>query len=78
MVHIIYFFQPLRTPLTKEEHIELILMAASGSCRKVAMDFMRKHDMHITQSTVADLINKFKKTGRSGGPQQPLKKAQLP
>lgn len=72
MVHIIYVFQPLRTPLTKE-HVELILMAASGSCRKVAMDFKRKHGKHITQSTVAELINNFKMTG-SGDPRTATEK----
>ncbi|MCJ8735946.1 hypothetical protein PDJAM_G00253390 [Pangasius djambal] len=50
-------------PLTKEERIEIILMPGSGSCRKVVMDFNRKHGQHITHDTVAKLINKSKKTG---------------
>ncbi|MCI4382629.1 hypothetical protein PGIGA_G00017000, partial [Pangasianodon gigas] len=49
-------------PLTKEERIEIILMAGSGSCCKVAMDFTRKHGKHITHNSVAKLINKFKNT----------------
>ncbi|MCI4389323.1 hypothetical protein PGIGA_G00096670 [Pangasianodon gigas] len=49
-------------PLTKEEGIEIILMAGSGSCRKVEMEFNRKHGKHITHDTVAKPINKFKKT----------------
>jgi hypothetical protein len=32
---------------------EIIQMAGSGSCRKVAMNFNRKHVMYITQGTVA-------------------------
>jgi hypothetical protein len=30
---------------------------------KVAMEFERKHGKHISQDTVANLIEKFKKTG---------------
>jgi hypothetical protein len=49
-------------------------MAGSGSCRKVAMDFHKKHGKNITHDTVAKLIEKFKNTGsvtrqpRSGCP----------
>ncbi|XP_053543967.1 uncharacterized protein LOC128635364 isoform X2 [Ictalurus punctatus] len=46
-----------RTPLTKEERIEIILTAESGSCRKLTMDFNRKHSQHITHDTVGKLIN---------------------
>jgi len=49
-------------PLSKEERIEIILMAGSGSCRKVAIDFNRKHGKHITHDTVAKVIETFRKT----------------
>ena len=49
--------------LTKEQRIEIILMAGSGSSRMVALNFNRKHGTNITHDTVAKLISKFKKTG---------------
>ena len=47
----------------KEQQIEIILMAGSGSSRMVALNFNRKHGTNITHDTVAKLISKFKKTG---------------
>ena len=38
-------------PLSNEERIEIILMAGSGSCRKVAIDFNRKHGKHVKHDT---------------------------
>ena len=58
--------------LTKQQRIEIILM--SGSSRKIAEEFNRKHGTSITHDTVAKLFVKFKKTGsvedqrRSGRP----------
>ena len=49
--------------LTKEQRIEIILMAGSGNSRMVALNFNRKHGTNITHDTVAKLISKFKKTG---------------
>ena len=49
--------------LTKEQRIEIILMAGSGSSRMVALNLNRKHGTNITHDTVAKLISKFKKTG---------------
>ena len=49
--------------LTKEQRIEIILMAGSGSSRMVALNFNRKHGTNITHDTAAKLISKFKKTG---------------
>ena len=49
--------------LTKEQRIEIILMAGSGSSLMVALNFNRKHGTNITHDTVAKLISKFKKTG---------------
>ena len=49
--------------LSREERIEVILMAGSGSSRKVAMEFNRKHGKNIIHDTVAKLIRKFQKTG---------------
>jgi hypothetical protein len=43
--------------------MEMILMAGSGSCPNIAMDFNRKHGKNITHDTLAKLIEKFKKTG---------------
>ena len=42
-------------PLSKEERIEIILMAGSGSCRKVAIDFNRKHGKHITHDKIQNM-----------------------
>lgn len=49
--------------LNKEQRIEIILRAGSGSIRKVAIEFNRKHGTNITHDTVAKLIRKFQKTG---------------
>jgi hypothetical protein len=71
-----------RMPLSKEEHIEIILMAGSGRCHKFATEFNRKPGKHITHDTVAKLIEKFKKTEnvakqlRSGRPRTSAMKAQ--
>ncbi|KAF4081543.1 hypothetical protein AMELA_G00162710, partial [Ameiurus melas] len=60
--------------MTKEEHIEIVLTAGSGSGRKVAMELNRKHGEHITHTHTAAKLNKFDKTGsvedqpRSGRP----------
>jgi hypothetical protein len=57
-----------------KERIKIILMAGSGSSRKTAMYFNRKHGKKIKHNTVAKLTEKFKKTGsvtyqlRSGCP----------
>ena len=55
-------------PLSKEEHIEIILMAGSGSCRKVAIDFNRKHGKHIKHDTHDKIQNMdhLKERVRSG------------
>jgi len=63
-------------PLSKEERIEIILLAGRGSCRQVAKEFNATHadQIQVTHDTVAKLIDKFKKTGsvedkpRSGRP----------
>lgn len=34
--------------LTKDEYIEIIVLAGLGSCHKVVMDFNMQHDKHIT------------------------------
>ena len=68
--------------LTKEQRIEIILMAGSGSSRMVALNFNRKHGTNITHDTVAKLISKLKKTGnvadqpRSGPRVRPPMKTQ--
>ena len=49
--------------LTKEQRIEIILMAGSRSSCMVALNFNRKHGTNITHDTVAKLNSKFKKTG---------------
>lgn len=61
-------------PLTKEERIDIILLAGSGTTRYVARTFNATHRTQITHDTVAKLIKKFKRTGsvadasRSGRP----------
>jgi hypothetical protein len=49
--------------LFKEEHIEIILLAGSGSCCKAAEEFNKSHPLstHIMHDTVAKLIEKFQK-----------------
>ena len=47
--------------LNKEQRIEIILRAGSGSSHMVANEFNRKHGMNITHDTVEKLIGNVKK-----------------
>ena len=47
------------------EQIEIILLAGSGSCHKVAKEFNRRHPLStpIMHDSVVKLIEEFLKTG---------------
>lgn len=47
--------------LNKEQQIEIILMAKSGSSCMVAIKLNRKHGMNIIHDTVTKLIRKIQK-----------------
>lgn len=49
--------------LNKEQRIEIILMAWSGSSCMAAIKLNRKRGMNITHDTVVKFIRKFQKTG---------------
>ena len=62
IVYFFFFEIPWKMRLTKEQRIDIILMAGSGSSRMVALNFNRKHGTNITHNTVTKLTSKFKKT----------------
>ena len=49
--------------LTKEEQIEITLMAMSATSRNIAAEFNRKHVTNLTYDTVSTLIFNFEKLG---------------
>ena len=49
--------------LSKDELTDIILLAGSGSCCKVAEEFNRRH-MHIMHDNAAKLTEESQKTGR--------------
>ncbi|GBM13346.1 hypothetical protein AVEN_159767-1 [Araneus ventricosus] len=50
-------------PITKEERIDINLLAGSGTTRRVARTLMQRKEKQITYDTVAKLIMKFEMTG---------------